>query len=226
MTPEEYERVKRDEYRALINIPKWCADLLKEAEQVGAWHTGIESDRKRRGSAINTALYGYSESEGLAVVQVREAVFHPTRWTRVRKDYYLIGHSENGNFFAHPVGTPSRSKLALETPEATVAYVLAKVWDCRPQDLPDIERQGDIALVPIVKLPFYANQVPGPVTLRNTHVLTGDLWQHEGSYYTRRGAKLTHTKGQHAPVRAKGGYYRVQEGIRATHWGFTAPHGD
>lgn len=226
MTPEEYDRIKRDDYNALVNHPTWCADLLKEAEQSGAWRTGIESDSKRRGSAINTDLYGYDRAQGLAVVQVRQAVFHPHRYTQVRKDYYLIGHSENGQFFAHPVGTPARSKLALVTPEATVAYVLAKIWDCRPQDLPDIERQGDVAFVPIITLPIYAEDVPGPVTLRDTHVLTGDIWQHDGVYYTRRGAKLTHTKGQHAPVRAKGGYYRVQEGIRAPHWGFTAPHGD
>lgn len=226
MTPAEYTRTKRDEYNALVSTPAWGTALLKEAEEAGTWRTGIESDRKQRGTAINTALYGYDQAQGLAVVQVREAAFHPTKWTRVRKDYYLIGHNENGQVFAHPVGTPSRSKLALASPEATVAYILAKIWDCRPEDLKDIVRQGDCAFIPILRIPFYAEEVAGPVTLRNTHILTGDIWQHDGVYYTRRGAKLTHTKGQHATIKAKGGYYRVQEGIRATHWGFTAPHGD
>lgn len=218
--------MNRNEYNALTTIPIWCRSLMQEAEQAGAWRTGIESDHKQRGSAINCDLYGYDEAQGLAVVQVREAVFHPRRYTQVRKDYYLIGHSENGQFFAHSVASPARSKLALASPEATVTYVLAKIWNCRPQDVADIERQGDVAFVPVSALPPYAKDVQGPVTLRNTHILTGDIWQYAGDYYTRRGAKLTHTKRQHAPVRAKGGYYRVQEGIREQNWGFTAPHGD
>lgn len=68
--------------------------------------------------------------------------------------------------------------------------------------------------------------VATPVTIRDTHILTGDVWTYGGAFYTRRGARLVHSKRQHAPVKAKGGVYRVQAGVRAATWGFTAPHGD
>lgn len=221
--------MQRNQYNALMIVPDWCRALMTEAEKSGAWRTGIESDRKQRGSAINCDLYGYNEEQGLAVVQVRQAVFHPRRFTQVRKDYYLIGRTETGGFFAHPVESPARSSKALEYPEATVRYVLAKIWNCREQDLGDIERQGDVAFVPVRSIPKSATPITNgeAVTIRDTHQLTGDLWRDvDGTVYARRGARLVHTKGQHAPVRAKAGLYRVQPGIRAENWGFTAPHGD
>ena len=222
-------RDQRNGYNALQNVPEWCTRLMNQAEQAGAWTTGIESDKKQRGSAINCDLYGYDPAQGLAVVQVRQAIFHPRRFTQVRKDYYLIGTTESGGFFAHPIESPARSKKAMETPESCVRYVLSKIWNCREQDLVDIERQGDVALVPVTRLPNSARPLINgeAVTIRDTHRLTGDIWRDsDGTLYTRRGARLVHTKGQHAPVKAKAGLYRVQPGIRATTWGFTAPHGD
>lgn len=216
----------RNDFNALISVPQWAMELINAVEKDGAFTRGIESDRKQRGSAINCDLYGYDDAQGLAVIQVREATFRPGRFTRVRKDYYLIGRTESGATFAHPVETPARSRNALESPEATVAYVLAKIWDCRPQDLGDIERQGDVAFVPVTKIPEGAIPVQKPVTIRDTHVLTGDVWAYGSTFYTRRGARLVHSKRQHAPVKAKAGVYRVQPGIRSQNWGFTAPHGD
>jgi hypothetical protein len=222
-------RTSRNDFNALTSTPEWCAELMRAAEKSGAWTTGIESDKKHRGSAINCDLYGYDTEQGLAVVQVREAIFHPRRHTQVRKDYYLIGRTETGGFFAHPVETPARSKKALETPESCVAFVLARIWNCREQDLGDIERQGDVAFVPVPRIPKTATQIQNgeAVLIRDTHRLTGDVWRDtDGTLYTRRGARLVHTKRQHAPVKAKAGVYRVQPGIRAETWGFTAPHGD
>lgn len=217
---------ERNSWNALKRVPAWCADLMRAVEQAGAWQTGIESDKKKRGSAINADLYGYDAEQGLAVVQVREAVFRPGRYTRVRKDYYLIGTTESGATFAHPIESPARSKKSLATPESCVRYVLARIWNCRESDLEDIERQGDVAFVPITKLPEGAVSVEGPVTIRDTHELRGEVWRHGDTYYTRRGARLVHTKRQHAPIKARAGLYRVQPGIRAETWGFTAPHGD
>lgn len=222
-------RNARDDYNALNNAPDWCRDLMRAAEKAGAWKTGIESDRKQRGSAINCDLYGYDADQGLAVVQVREAIFHPRRFTQVRKDYYLIGHTEAGGFFAHPIDSPARSKKAMETPESCVRFVLARIWNCREDDLQYIERQGDVAFVPVTRVPVTATPILNgeAVIIRDTHRLTGDLWRDaDGTLYARRGARLVHTKRQHAPVRAKAGVYRVQPGIRAATWGFTAPHGD
>lgn len=218
----------RNDFNALTSVPAFVTALLSAAEKAGAWRTGIESDNKKRGSAINCDCYGYDESAGLAVVQVRQAVFHPKRFTEVRKDYYLIGTTETGTFFAHPVESPARSKWALATPRQTVAFVLSKIWNCKPTDLDEIERQGDVAFVPVYRIPATAERIEsGTVTIRETHRLTGDLYQDtDGTIYTRRGARLVHSKRQHATVKARAGAYRVQPGVRATTWGFTAPKGD
>lgn len=217
----------RNSYNALTTIPDWCKALMREAEENGAWETGIESDKKQRGSAINCDLYGYDTEQQLAVVQVREAVFHPRRFTRVRKDYYLIGHTEIGNFFAHPVESPLRSSYAMSGPKKCVDWVLSKIWQCRIKDLEDIERQGDVCLLPVKSIPDTAVKVGSEVVIRKSHVLSGDIWRGvDGIYYTRRGAKLTHLKRQHHPVIAKAGVYRVQEGVRAQTWGHTTPLGD
>lgn len=219
----------RNQFGALLSTPPWCWDLMREAEKAGAWTTGIESDRRMRGQALNCDLYGHDEAQGLAVVQVRQAIFRPGRFTKVRKDYYLIGHTETGGFFAHPVESPSRSKRAMATPEGVIRFVLAKIWNCEEDDLGDIERQGDIAFVPVSCIPETASAVLNgeAVMTRDTHRLEGDIWRDtDGTLYTRRGARLVHTKRQHATIKAKAGVYRVQPGVRAATWGFTAPMGD
>lgn len=216
----------RNRYGALTTFPDFVRPLLSEAEQAGAWTTGIESDRQQRGSAINVDVYGYDSADELAIVQVREARFRPGWHTAVRKDYYLIGRTETGSVFAHPVKSPARSKRALESPLACVKWVLAQIWQCRAEELEDIERQGDVAFVPVRSCPKSAFQVNGPIRLRDSHELTGEIWRYGDTYYVRRGARLAHLKRQHKRIRAREGWYRVQVGVRESVWGFTAPKGD
>lgn len=200
--------------------------LICDAESAGVFTTGIKSDKHGRGTSINVDVHGWCASRGLAVVQVRECQFRPGWHNKVRKDYYLLGRIESGAVFAHAVDSPLTCKKARESKAYCIDHVLSKIWDCSIKDLADIERQGDIALIPVYKIPSEAVQVCGPITLRESHVLSGDIWQHGDIYYTRRGARLRHTKSEHAPVQARGGYYRVQEGLRATTWGFSAPTAD
>ena len=224
---QEKKTMNRNSYNALTEIPKWVDSLIYAAEAAGTFTRGIETDRKGRGEAVNVDLFGYDEAQGLIVIQVRQATLHPRKYTRVRKDYYLIGRTEQGSIFAHPVESPARSKRAMESPESTVRYVLAKVWDCKESSLEEIERQGDVAFIPVYRIPKTAEKIDGHVTIRDTHQLKGDIWRDiDGTIYTRRGARLMHSKRQHAPIKAKAGAYRVQPGIRATTWGFTAPCGD
>ena len=207
---------------------KTAQQLLDAAQAAGVFTVGIVSDRRGRGTSINVDLHGWDEAKNLAVIQVRQCQFRPGRHNHVRKDYYLLGRVESGAVFAHAIESPLRKKAAREDRRACVDLVLADIWQCRVVDLPDIERQGDIALIPVVKLPVDAAPVAGPITLRGSHVLDGDIWlAGSGStYYTRRGARLTHVKGEHATVKARGGYYRVQEGVRATGWGFSSATAD
>lgn len=217
----------RDGWNALAHWPEWARALDSELQRAGAYQTGIESDKRHRGTAINVELFGHDENTGLVVIQVREAVFHPRRYTRVRKDYYLAGRNESGTIFAHPVSTPARSKKALETPQKTVEAVLCRVWDCTPDALPLIKRQGDIALIP-APLPAGSVETGNCVTLRETHKITGKIMlAPDGRLYCER-AMVKHTKGQHAAIRktARGAWYRIQEGARAKTWGFTRPTAD
>lgn len=206
--------------------PTALESLLHDASKAGTWTTGIESDKRGRGTAINVDVHGYCESRGLAVVQVRECQFRPGRFHKVRKDYYLLGRVESGAVFAHAIDSPLTCKRAREDRAYCIDHALSKIWDCPVKDLGDIERQGDIALVPVYRIPATASPVVGPITLRDSHVLTGDIWLHDDVYYTRRGATLRHTKGEHAGIKAKAGYYRVQPGARAATWGFSAPTAD
>ena len=216
----------RNEWNAISEWPVFTKALVHGAEKSGVFTTGIESDKKQRGSAINCDLYGYDMDSGLAVVQVRQCIFRPGRYNKVRKDYYLLGMSDNGELFAHPVETPARSKKALETPEMTVAWVLGKIWDCKPDELPLIKRQGDVAFIPS-PLPAGSVEIENCLTLRQTHKITGRIMKApDGRLYVER-ATAKHTKGQHATVKTpKGAWFRIQEGVRAKVWGFTRPKGD
>ena len=218
----------RDKYNALMIWPDFAQSLADEAEKAGAFTTGIQSDKKQRGQAVNVDLYGHDESKNLVVIQVRQAIFHPRRYTEVRKNYLLLGRNEEtGVVFAHPVDSPARSKKALESSEACVTFVLAKVWDCRTEDLDEIHRQGDIAFVPVRKLPPGALRVEGPVLLRGTHKLTGDeIYAAGASYCVKKRGHLAHTKRQHAPVTVRNGLFRVQVGHRAPLWNFAERRGD
>lgn len=219
----------RNDFHALEHVPAWAQQLIKAAEQAGTYTRGIESNRKRtRGTSINVDCYGYDAVQHLVVIQVRECHFRHNRYNRVRKDYYLVGRIEDGTVFAHPVETPARSKKALESPEACIAWVLSQIWDCPINDLPEIRRQGDIAFVPVRRVPPTAHPlVVQSVTIRDTHRIEADrIWQDGETYYVTRRARALHTKGEHAPVRVRHGVFRVQPGIRAKVWGFTAPIGD
>lgn len=219
----------RNGYNAIRVVPPFVADLISAAETAGAWRTGIESDKRQRGSSINCDIYGYDEKSALAVVQVRECRFHPRRYNQVRKNYFLIGRTETGAVFAHPCESPARSKRALTSPESAVLWVLSRIWECREEDLVDIERQGDVAFVPVRSIPPDAALVPDgeAIVIRDTHRLTGKIYRTpSGTIYCSRGAKLEHTKRQHRTIKARAGLYRVQPGLRAAGWGFSVPKGD
>lgn len=217
----------RDQYGSLCCYPEYVSMLIDEAEQAGTYACGIESDKRNRGTSINVDVYGYDEAQGLAVIQVRECQFHPGRFSRVRKDYYLVGHTEPGAVFAHPVDSPARSKRAMSTPEACVRYILATIWGCREEDLAEIVRQGDVALIP-ARLPDGAELLTETETIiRETHRLRAErLYRSGKTLYAYRRVSLVHLRRQHATVQVYSGIYRVAEGREASTWGFSEPTAD
>lgn len=214
----------RNYFNALVAAPPWVHELLTAADEVGAWETGIVSDRKQRGTAVNVEIYGFSEAHRLAVVQVRECVFDPRRWNRVRKNYFLIGRNENGNVFAHAAESPARSRKALSRADGPVLWALCRVWDCDVEDLPFIVRNGDVAFVPAGRVPKGAEPVPADekIVLAESHVLEGEgIFRLAGTYYVARKALLSHSKGQHPTARVARGIWRVVVGHRAGTWSFS-----
>jgi len=223
------EYTRSAEYHDWKTYPAEISTLLSASTTAAAWDIGIVSDRKQRGSAINTAILGWSNALNLAVVQVRQCIFHPRRFNEVRKNYFLIGFTEQGTAFAHPVDSPLRSATCRNgTPADVVDYVLAKIWGVKIAELPDIIRQGDVALIPIRALPANAAPIEGnTATLRDTHIIKADKILQEGeALYTCGAVSLRHSKRQHAPVRRTAGLYRVQAGFRAQPWDFSLAVGD
>jgi len=215
---------RRSQYDAegVGGVEDWLAAVLYDLEG-NSWSTGIESDRRRRGESINIACTDRDDAQRLALIQVRQARFRPNRYTRVRKDYYLVGRNENGNAFAHPVDATSKTPLR---------RVLAGIWGCDPRDLDDIRRNGDVAFVPVRSIPDHA--IPTEdlrITVAGSHVVTGSLrvvWHPDGDLdiYTTRRAKIEHAKRQHPTARVRQGWFRVVVARRGSRWGFTRPTAD
>lgn len=221
---------QRGQYNQFISYPEWVRELLKKLDGV-SWTTGIESDKKQRGSSINVDVCAFDEAKTLAVIQVRECIFSPGRFNKVRKDYYLCGYNENGNAFAHPVETILRNKKALETPEGGVLLTLSRIWDCPADDLDDIQRNGDVAFVPISVNKLPASAIPvqdNGIKLADSHIVEGKqlLKDDKGNYYVKGRAKIKHEKGQHPTALVKSGIWRIQVGIRSRVWGFSTPTAD
>lgn len=199
----------------------WLTQLCYELRNEGVFCDGIESDKRKRGSAINIAVTDYDESQQLAILQVRESMFRPGRYTRVRKDYYLIGRIETGAPFAHAL-------TGIATARTSVRQALAKIWNCDERDLDDIERQGDIALIPVRHTPANVERVTDDVILRDSHRLRGEVYRAaDGTYYTHGRAWLVHLRGEHPTVTPRSsGWRRVQLALRGRLWGHSSPTAD
>ena len=218
----------RNAYGAIQNIPDWVTPLLNDCQAAGAWTTGIESDNKQRGMSINVDLYSYDEARGLAIVQIRQCRFRPNRYNKIRKDYYLIGRNEQGKAFAHPVNVRASGRVVGDGVTAGVRLALSRIWDCRVVHLDDIVRNGDVAFVPVPNLPEGAQLVAAnSISIRDSHhvqgLADGKIYSSGKQYYVVGRAKIEHTKHQHSTVRVKNGVWRVQAGLKARTWGFTAP---
>jgi len=223
--------LRRGDFGQLLSYPEWVKTLIAELDGQ-AWTTGIASDKKQRGSSINVDVYAFDNAQSLAIVQVRECVFHPRRWNRVRKDYYLIGRNENGNAFAHPVDSVARSKSALATPEGGVRFALMRIWDCTESQLSRIVRNGDVALIPLgardeKRVSGQWEQWEGnQVLVADSHLVEApEFYTCGAELYARGRVTIRHIKGQHPTVTGEG-LWRIQHGLRADTWSFTTPTAD
>lgn len=224
---------KRNGYGALVMpYPEWLGSIQKELDgSNGAWNSGITKNHssKARGVAVNVDLYAIDEVKQLAVVQVRQCIFHEKHYNEVRKNYYLIGRNENGNAFAHPIETIARNKKALATAEGGVALALSRIWDCDAEDVDDIIRNGDVAFIPVKSATVKSAEKveDNYITFGESHVLvSAEIYKVGKVFYVKGQAKILHKKGQHPTAKTKSGVWRVQEGIRGSQWDFSKATAD
>lgn len=214
---------ERDRYGALRWAPEWVHELVREAEVAGIYTTGIDGDAKRW-VAVNTDVYGYDADQRIAVIQVRQS--SSTKYGRqTRRDYHLLGHTESGAVFAHPVVSPRRSRRAMASPLATVRYCLTRVWRCEDEDLDDIVRQGDVALIPTGGLPDGAELLDErEVVLAGSHRLrAAKLYRRGKELFAVGRISIVHLGREHQTVQVWSGVRRVVVGYRERTWDFSAP---
>jgi hypothetical protein len=204
----------------------WTRDIINDLDGE-AFEIGIESDKKNRGSAVNVSVMNEDADRQLFILQVRKTDFHPRKYNRTRKDYFLCGRNENGNAFAHPVQVKSTN--------ARVDVALMRIWDCTRSQLDGIVRQGDVALIPERTINFKTEGLERAsvheFVIGETHIVrTTSLYLLGEQAYVAGTVSIYHTKEQHPsieelelnPVKL----YRVQLGLRAKTWGFARPTAD
>ncbi|MGD9162572.1 MAG: hypothetical protein PVG39_29460 [Desulfobacteraceae bacterium] len=196
-------------------------------DEHGGWQQYIDFDKHGRGSCINVDVYGIDVTAGLYVIQVRQFERrHKRGYGNVRKTYFLIGHNENGNPFAHPVSAHKIHAAIRRNPsiESPVRAAQAWIWGIEEFDLDRVLRNGDTALIPITNPPGSTQDITpasGMLRVVDSHWLYSRNIRSNGTIYAKN-PTLRHFKGQHPTVRGKG-WYRVMIGNRAAHHDFAKP---
>jgi len=195
-----------------------------KTDEHGSWEFGVTRLNRRgtRWAALNWDLYahGHDAHSGrlLVVVQIRQAV-SGRRWTRIRKNYFLVGTNEDGSTFAHPVSA-NVIHAAIRGGRDVVKATQDWIFGC---DYAQLLRQGDIALIPLRR----ACGERTPLTtmlLEDSHELQASeirLGGGDGAVYAKD-PRLVHTPGAHPTVTATG-WHKIVSGRRAPFWKFAAP---
>jgi hypothetical protein len=208
----------RSQVAALVEA---AAEAAKVDEH-GNWEFGITSLNRRgtRWAALNWDLYGYGtdahSGAPLAVIQVRQSLAG-RRWTRVRKNYYLLGTNEDGTAFAHPVSAMC-VHAAIRAGQDVVRRVQDWIFGC---DYGQVRRQGDLALIPLRRACGERTPLRSMV-LEDSHALdASEIRLGAGAVYAKD-PRLTHLPGAHPRVEATG-WHKIVSGRRAAFWRFAAP---
>lgn len=190
-------------------------------------------DRARRGDAVNHALYGYDGDRGLAVFQVRH-FYRRSRhgYANVRKAYFLVGFTETGAPFRHPVSahTIRAAVRGAASPAEVVRVAERWIFRVTPAQHARSVRQGDILMFPARGRPAPAAEPIGRrLLLLDSHELRaheivrgtdGEVWAYDPTIY--------HLKDQHIPLYAPDvdGWWIVRPGREGTTYDFAERLGD
>lgn len=211
----------RGQYGQLTSVPKTIKPLVRKlVGSVIGFKSGFEELNKKGGfEAHNWDIYGYDATRKLVVLQFRHVYKRKESWyTQVQKQYVLAGIDEGQPFFHILPSSPLQMKgLKESTPQEVVRWCESKIFGVRIDTLKNIVRQGDVAFVPVLRIPRDAERVTGTVTYRESHKLSGDVFEDDGQYYVSGTATLDHIPGQHSQ-RTVSGTYRVVTGERGSRW--------
>lgn len=197
-------------------------------DEHGGWTSGASFDKRNRGEAINTDIYGVDDENRLYVVQVRQfSRRYKNGFGSVRKNYFLVGYNENGNPFAHSI--PSRTVHAAikkdPSPESPVKAAQAWIWGVAQDKLGDILRNGDVALIPAGKnFKKDVEEISGMMQIVDSHYVYTKKIYRNGALYAHN-PTLRHMKGQH-PTQKGNGWFKIMVGNRADYHSFAAPTAD
>jgi len=228
--PQEISRGYHDEIY-LATLPKQtkeavetmveAASISDHVDEHGTWDFGVNLDKKKRGWALNWALYGFGPDihshEMLAVIQVRQYYKQCANWwPRVRKNYFLLGHNEDGTVFAHAVEAMV-VRSAVNRGVDVIKACQDWLWEA---DYARVVRQGDIGLVPRKCRPKGVTRI-GPVVVEQSHLVTAAEVVVDGDRLFALDPYLVHLPGTHPDATTKG-WVLVATAKRAATWNFAA----
>lgn len=211
------------ETRKRISALVEAAATAAKVDEHGTWSFGVTALNRRgtRWAALNWDLYAHGRDVHtgalLVVVQVRQAV-RGRRWTQVRKNYYLIGHNEDGTAFAHPVSAQCVHS-AIRAGQDVVRRVQDWIFGA---DYGQVRRQGDLALIPLRRAAGERTPLQMMV-LEDSHELHAtEIRFGAGGVVYAKDPTLIHLPHTHPTVGATG-WHKVVSGRRASFWTFAAP---
>jgi hypothetical protein len=245
-TPYKYERGFYNEIRFLkqSSIPyklfkKWtfayqdairCVDAIESQgfDEHGGWQSDTSFDKKGRGEAINTDIYGIDNENKLYVVQVRYYSKQSlNKFPKILKNYFLIGYNENGNPFAHSIPSAVvhgaiRKDNSIESP---IKAAQAWIWGIKQEKLNSVLRNGDVGLLPVKAVPRKNVVISeGMEKIVDSHFIYSKEIRKNGSMYALN-PTVRHMKRQHPTIKGKG-WFKVIVGNRANYHEFAAPTAD
>lgn len=227
--PSEYHR----DFGYLISneaISK-CNDIINylNFRAPGQFEEYVDFDEKRRGGYVKFNLLLLDHEKKLAIIQGRQylqwkSVEHSTS----RHNYYLVGLTEEGRTFTHPIPGQIAWRLVELWDRNKDWYDAFLRWAFKVDDSSRIIRQGDVALIELKKKPVGLNWTSqNKVKINNSHEIHGDVM------FAQNGEKhyiivpndsivtLVHLRNQHATIQIKPGIYRIGIARSAALWDFS-----
>ena len=205
--PTSFVQVGRGLYKQIIKIyggRAWAnsvtAILHRFAPALPAKF--IEFDKKGRGDAVNHDLYGYDLERDLAVIQVRQASrTRANGFLNVRKSYFLVGFTETGEPFRHPVEPKVVQKASQNDGDPADVVRAAERWifQVTAAQYSAGLRQGDVFMYPVKRRPpKTAERVGLRLSVLETHEIRAlDIVRDSNGKIYAYDPRLYHLKGQH-----------------------------